>query len=189
MAPEHRNPMQQYIYDQDWAWYQRLCPYLQGQVLKVGNGLGYMASFIAQDQFALKILDIQKNAHSLNQKQVILYDGRHFPFPDQSFDCAVCNYVLHHTPAPYELLAEMTRTARRLIILEETYPHWWAKLSLVRRDIYVNGRADQPSHIYWNSYLKTGDLADFFQTKYRLVYHYREPKLQYFKELYVVDVL
>ena len=133
-------------------------------------------------------MDIQKNEQSPNQAQVILYDGRHFPFPDHSFDGAVCNYVLHHTPHPRELIAEMARTCRRIILMEETYPTWWAKLSLVRRDIYVNTKASQPSRIYWRSYLKTTDLETLLHTNYQVVYHYREPKLGYYKELYVVDI-
>jgi SAM-dependent methyltransferase len=43
---------------------------------------------------------------------VVQADGRRLPFPDGSFDAAVCNLVLLWTPQPAVLVAEMARVVR-----------------------------------------------------------------------------
>jgi SAM-dependent methyltransferase len=46
-------------------------------------------------------------------------DGGLLPFPDASFDC-VCEFgVLHHTPSPKVVVAEMMRVARKVVILSD----------------------------------------------------------------------
>jgi SAM-dependent methyltransferase len=42
----------------------------------------------------------------------VLYDGRHLPFEDASFDTVVSTEVLEHTPDPAGLVAEMARVLR-----------------------------------------------------------------------------
>ncbi|HKR81425.1 MAG TPA: class I SAM-dependent methyltransferase [Candidatus Saccharimonadales bacterium] len=180
--------IQQYIRSQEKQWFEQFQPFLQGSVLKVGNGLGYFAGFMQKAGFDLTILEIQTNRQAANKERVQLYDGKRFPFQDKTFDCVVCTFVLHHTPHPQQLLAEMQRVSRRLIILEETYDNLLAKADLVYRDIYVNTAAGQPSKIYWHSYFKRGELeAIFARQSLRLLHHQTVKKRRYWKELFVVE--
>lgn len=45
-----------------------------------------------------------------------VYDGRHIPARDGEYDLAVATHVLEHVPRPSELLREMTRVARAVVI-------------------------------------------------------------------------
>jgi len=180
--------VQQYIYNQEQKWFKRFEPFLQGRVLKVGNGLGYLASFIEEVNPNMAILEIQGNEQASNKDKVVLYDGKVFPFEDNSFGCVVCTLVLHHTPNPLAVFKEMQRVAKRVILLEETYDTFFSKLDLVYRDIYVNARAGQPSQIHWNSYFKGGELETHFaQSGLQLVHHHKERRRSYHKELFIAD--
>ena len=54
----------------------------------------------------------QRARTSLADVPVLQADGRRLPFPDSSFDAAVCNLVLLWTPQPQALVAEMARVVR-----------------------------------------------------------------------------
>lgn len=180
--------MQKYVYTQEKHWYKYLKKFLSGKMLKIGSGLGFMTTFIRQDNPDLTVLEIENNPKDANNDIVILYNGREIPFPDETFDCVVCTYVLHHTDNPILILSEMKRVAKRLIILEEIYDSLWSKLDLVYRDIYVNYLSGQPSGIKWNSYFKNGDLQDIFKLAgFKTVLHRVESKRSYKKELYVLE--
>ena len=187
-VPEPRSEIQNYIWRQERAWAARISPFLFGNVLKVGNGLGYLTRFFQQDGINVVTLDISESSAALNRGAAILYDGEAFPFRDTVFDCVVFAFVLHHTPNPVKLLQEAYRVGSRIVVLEETYDSTFSKLDLVTRDIYVNWLAHQDGPIFWKSYFQRGILEQyFFQTNRGLVHHYSEPKRSYRKELYVVE--
>jgi ubiquinone/menaquinone biosynthesis C-methylase UbiE len=55
-------------------------------------------------------------------------DGQLLPFPDKTFDVALCFETLEHAPAPYLMLGELSRVARRKVCIsipgvEETLVH------------------------------------------------------------------
>ncbi len=187
-SPETDNRMRRYIYDQEGKWFSRFEPFLLGKVLKVGNGLGYFATFMEEDGYQPTVIDIQVNEDAPNKERVLVYDGKIFPFDDQSFDCVICTLVLHHTPYPYEIIKEMRRVGRRIIILEETYTDFFSKLDLVYRDIYVNTSAGQPSAIFLGSYFQRGELERYFEEEgLKMIYHQEERKRTYYKELFVIE--
>lgn len=178
----------QYIYEQEKRWFLKLQPFLKGKVLKVGNGLGYFAGFIAEVKPDLTVIDIQKNEQAKNKDSVIIYDGQHFPFEDKVFDSAVCTYVLHHAQFPLTVFNEMKRVAKRIIIIEQTYSNIFTKLGLIYRDIYVNFLASQLSKVYWNSYFKKGDLEKLFtKNNLTIIEHQEERKKTHWKELFVLE--
>jgi SAM-dependent methyltransferase len=51
--------------------------------------------------------------------QVQVFDGRHIPYDDHSFDTVMFVDVLHHTRNSDELLQEARRVARRAIIIKD----------------------------------------------------------------------
>lgn len=185
---EINNRTRQYIYDQEEKWFERFRPFLFGEVLKVGNGLGYFAFFMERGGFRPTVIDIQVNEDAFNKDRVLVYDGVDFPFADKNFDCVVCTFVLHHTPHPHAIIEEMRRVGKRIIILEETYTDFPSKLDLIYRDIYVNTLAGQPSMIHWGSYFQKGELERYFEEEgLKIVHHREERKRSYYKELFVID--
>ena len=49
-----------------------------------------------------------------------IFNGKHIPFEDDTFDIGICAFVLHHTPHQKELLKELARTCAKIIIIEDT---------------------------------------------------------------------
>lgn len=49
---------------------------------------------------------------AMDQFKVVLYDGETLPFPDKSFDVAVCNSVIEHVPL--HLRANLVREIKRI---------------------------------------------------------------------------
>jgi len=182
------NEMQKYIFDQEQKWFIKFAPFLRGKILKVGNGLGYFAQFIETLNKNITVLDIQKNDLANNHDDVIIYDGRHFPFENKTFDCVVCTYVLHHTPNPIEIIEEMRRVAKRIILIEITYTNYFVKCMLIYRDIFVNILAGQSSKIYRKSYFKRGNLEKIFISYYLKVINHQEEKTgSSWKELFILE--
>lgn len=94
------------------------------------------------------------------------FDGTVLPFEDDSFDVVQTCYVLHHLAADHaaELLEEMTRVARRrLVILEDSMPKWpmayrlrnWAHL--VESNLLYADESDDFSDHYSSSNFRTID--------------------------------
>ncbi|WP_233234452.1 class I SAM-dependent methyltransferase [Bordetella sp. LUAb4] len=90
-----------------------LLPMLKGKVLDIGAGEGPWRYFLnksavyqgvdirSADQFGMS-----------EQKDVVYYDGMLLPFPDGTFDAAICIEVLEHASEPALLLSEAYRVLK-----------------------------------------------------------------------------
>ena len=182
------NKIQRYIFEEERKWFSRIQPFLYGKILKIGSGLGYMSSFVYESFNDLIVLEVKINSNDGNKDKVVIYNGIHLPFMDNSFDCVMACYVLHHTPYPNLVLKEMKRVGKRIIVLEETYTNFESKKDLVYRDLYVNGYANQTSQIYLGSYFKKEKIeGTLSKSNFSIVFHQVEKKRLYFKELFVLD--
>jgi ubiquinone/menaquinone biosynthesis C-methylase UbiE len=90
------------------------------EVLDLGSGQCLVADLIQKritDKIkCIDVIDINKSTVPLS-----IFDGQYIPFPDNSFDVVLCNFVLHHTLDQEVLINEMKRTTRKsIIILEDT---------------------------------------------------------------------
>ena len=89
-------------------------------------------------------MEVQSRNHCLVQP--VLFDGRHLPFPDRSFELAYSIDVLHHCDDPQASLREMLRcTARLLVIKDHTYRTPFGRLTLSILDELGNRRFGIPS--------------------------------------------
>ena len=83
------------------------------KVLDVGGGTGVIAEAIKQLLPVDEVVSIDVEDRYLPSLDLThsLYDGRHIPFGNASFDAAVINNVLHHVPvqARADLLVEVRR--------------------------------------------------------------------------------
>jgi len=104
-------------------------------ILDVGCGNGSVTADLADSapSAALVAVDVDpilaSHARTRLGDRVLRADGRHLPFPDASFDAAVCNLVLLWTPDPGRLVAEMARVVRPGgIVLASMEPDYGGKV-------------------------------------------------------------
>ena len=90
-----------------------------GRLLDVGCGDGGVTALVAQKIAGLRAHGIDVLARPQCAIPMQTYDGRRFPFADQSFDFVLFTDVLHHTPDPLALLREARRVARRAILIKD----------------------------------------------------------------------
>jgi SAM-dependent methyltransferase len=96
---------------------------LDGEVLDVGCGRKPYRPFVPASRYVG--LDIDSPVTRSLAAADVFYDGRHFPFPNATFDAALCSQVFEHVFWPVDFLAEIHRVLRpggRLVL---TVPFAW----------------------------------------------------------------
>jgi len=115
--------------------------------------------------------------------KVVVYDGKHIPFPDGQFDLLVCNSVIEHVPPGEraQLAREMTRVARRIFCQTPAYSfpvephfvmpalHWlpksiayWLVLVSPWRILARPNREQIHSYFYGTNLLRKRELQALF---------------------------
>lgn len=99
-----------------------------GSVLDVGSGTGRALTFLAPRHPGVEVrgvepvaglIDVAEERHGVAPGAIVRGSGDALPFADDSFD-VVCEFaVLHHVPEPAAVVAEMTRVARRAVLLSD----------------------------------------------------------------------
>ena len=95
-------------------------------VLDVGCGNGYIAHHLTGILGSTVVgLDVGKSTAA--HIHYLPYDGRHFPFQDQTFDAVLLCYVLHHAQDFRLVLSEVGRVLREggQAIIYEDIPKGW----------------------------------------------------------------
>jgi ubiquinone/menaquinone biosynthesis C-methylase UbiE len=103
--------------------YQRLADLYSGKessVLDVGSGNGALAKILVDKGYQVQALDV-KDKSAFSEIHPRLYDGKTFPFRDDSFDMAQIITVLHHAGDHRLIINEAKRVAKRIIIMEDIY--------------------------------------------------------------------
>jgi len=90
------------------------------KILNFGSGDGIITQYLRKRNYDVTDIDIEDN-NVINSKPT-LYDGVNIPFNDKTFDYTICFYVLHHTTNHIQLLNEMKRVTKNLIIVSEDIP-------------------------------------------------------------------
>lgn len=81
--------------------------FITGKILDVGCGSKpYKEMFETTEYIGLEY-DCEQSRK--NPKADFFYDGKHFPFENNSFDSVLSTQVLEHVPNPHEVLAEIVR--------------------------------------------------------------------------------
>ena len=91
------------------------------KVLDVGAGDGSIASNIMKQRADLSIEGVDVFQRPTTQIPVAVFDGRHLPFADSSFDCVLFVDVLHHTDDASELVREAARVANDGVVIEDRF--------------------------------------------------------------------
>jgi ubiquinone/menaquinone biosynthesis C-methylase UbiE len=110
------------------------------QILDVGSGAGQIAGHVLKNSdpdATVTCTDLSRQMlrrarHRLKSRRprFVAADLSQLPFPDRSFDCITCGYVLEHLPDPEPGLAEMARVLQpggRMLLLttEDNFSGAW----------------------------------------------------------------
>ncbi len=95
---------------------QKFAPHAK-KILDLGCGKCCTTQTLIQQGKDVTSLDIIDKGEC---EKPVLFNGIDIPFDDKEFDLGICSFVLHHTETQIELLKELKRTCRQIIILENT---------------------------------------------------------------------
>ena len=110
---------------------------LRARVLDVGAADGTIAQLIMEQRPDVTITGIDVLVRPATRIPVTQFDGRHIPFPDDSFDAVMFVDVLHHTDDPAILLREAARVACSAIVIKDHTKDGWLAESTLRLMDYV----------------------------------------------------
>jgi SAM-dependent methyltransferase len=88
-------------------------------VLDVGCGDGSIDRLITRQKTGLEIEGIDVLLRPQTHITVNIFDGKHIPHPDKSFDIVMFVDVLHHTDDPLNLLKEALRVSRHGLLIKD----------------------------------------------------------------------
>ncbi|MEO1655941.1 MAG: class I SAM-dependent methyltransferase [Bacteroidota bacterium] len=127
-----------------WLWdarqkVKKIIPFLRPneKILEVGTGLGTVSYLLLDKGYQVQGLDVE-NYCFFPEIDVEVYDGRQFPYPEQSFDTVLILTVLHHTKDPEAILGEAARVGKKMIIIEDIYRNVFQKYLTFGVDSIVN---------------------------------------------------
>lgn len=93
------------------------------RILDFGAGDGQIANYISKHfEVDLSLVDIVD--YNRTKLKLTLFDGKHLPFKDDSFDSVLVIFVLHHSDHQMEILKEIKRVSKKIIIIEDTPKNW-----------------------------------------------------------------
>jgi len=128
------------------------------RVLDVGTGTGRAALALASagadvvgTDASQEMLDVARSRAGAAQLAVTFVpgDAHALPFPDRSFDAAVCLRVIMHTPDWRQCVAELCRVSRSRVVLDFPARSSFAALeSGARRILHTFGRSTEPYCVF-----------------------------------------
>jgi len=88
------------------------------KILDLGCGSGIVGKEF-QKYFGTKLIGIDIRDQRVEKIPFRVFNGFSLPFPENSFDAVLMNYVLHHAKDPLSLLKEAKRVSKNKIIIYE----------------------------------------------------------------------
>jgi 2-polyprenyl-3-methyl-5-hydroxy-6-metoxy-1,4-benzoquinol methylase len=135
---------------------QRAAP---DSLLDVGCGEGVLVQRLAQRLPDARVVGVDLDElsiqagwsrHAAPNLEYCTMDGRALPFADGEFDTVSAIELLEHVPDPEGMVAEMTRCARRHLLVSVPREPLWRALN-VARGAYVRQLGNTPGHLnHWS---------------------------------------
>ncbi len=94
-------------------------------VLDIGAGTGRASEFLARHDPSLRLVEVEpvEALLAVSRSRAVAAQvratGHRLPFRDQTFDAVCATGVLHHVADPTPVIREMTRVARRLVVVSD----------------------------------------------------------------------
>ncbi len=163
---------------------ERIVPFLpkRGTVLDIGSGTGHNVRAL-QERTAINFVEADVVNMSMVGPGPRPFDGKTLPFADSSFDCTLLLFVLGYPEHPDELLREVKRVSRRMIILQSTYLGRFGLLLLRGRELLqgrlafylarlLKGIPNVPCPMYPRRYFTRNELERVIeQAGFRVIFH------------------
>ncbi len=89
------------------------------RLLDVGCGDGSLAALLPRIVPGLAVQGVEVHARPDCAIDCRLYDGKHLPFPDGSFDICLFVDVLHHTMDPETICKDAFRVSRKNVLIKD----------------------------------------------------------------------
>ncbi len=96
------------------------------KVLDIGSGNGGLSLLLKNNNINISNVDI-KNKSFFKEIDIVIYDGKTFPFEDKQFDTVQIITVLHHIKDQLPVIKESIRVGKRIIIMEDIYDNIFQK--------------------------------------------------------------
>ena len=109
----------------------------KGKIMDLGCGSGVFTKRLLDEGFEVTPVDVVSKLKVEGVSEII-YDGKHLPFQNKSFDQVLLVTVLHHVPHYRELLAEVARVSKEIVIVEDVYENGWDKFWIRFWDSVLN---------------------------------------------------
>ena len=105
------------------------------KVLDVGAGSGYIAEILSKKA---KVILLDVKDYNQTSLPLRLYDGKKFPFKDNSFDTALILTVLHYASEKEKFLKEVKRISNKIIIIDDVYKTRFGKFIVNFNDAIIS---------------------------------------------------
>ncbi len=103
--------------------------FLSGKMIDLGCGSKPYRSLINCDEYVG--VDFENPGHSHENEQIdVFYDGKSIPFPENTFDSALCTEVFEHIFNLPEIIGELNRVLKQDGLLFVTCPFVWKEHEL-----------------------------------------------------------
>jgi SAM-dependent methyltransferase len=102
------------------AWLAPLFP-RNASILDIGCGDGTIDQELLKRRPDVSIVGIDLFARPSSRISITVFDGKHIPYGDGSFDVATFIDVLHHTQHPEVLLRQAKRVAKKAIVIKDHF--------------------------------------------------------------------
>jgi len=103
---------------------RQYAPRLKGKLLDFGCGRKPFEDLFTVSEYIGVDLAVTGHDHSLSKVDVY-YDGKHIPFPDETFDALFCSEVFEHVFEPDTILPEVCRVLKNDALALITVPFCW----------------------------------------------------------------
>jgi ubiquinone/menaquinone biosynthesis C-methylase UbiE len=98
----------------------------------------------------LRLESLRAARQRTTQPSLVCGSAYQLPFPSKSVDAALCLEVLEHLHRPAAALPELSRVARKAVIVSVPHEPWF-RLGNLARGKYLDGWGNHPEHVqHWN---------------------------------------
>jgi len=137
-------------------------------ILNFGSGDGFSSDVLRKAGFV--VTDIDVSNLSQTNHQPILFNGKEIPFDDLTFDCVICNFVLHHIDKNLlnNIIEEIKRVSKNYIIITEDLnntiiDHFFTRLHLLTTNFNSSNNLKMNSYDEWVKIFKLSNLDILYE--------------------------